>query len=83
MSDNDKIYVALGRMEESIKNIKESTDKIPDLATGLALMKEDVYTMKPKVEKHQRVMWVGSGIMAVFSFIWTAILAFGESLGHK
>lgn len=83
MPDNEKLFTALGRLEESVKNIKESTDKIPDLATGFALMKEDIYVMKPKVERHQKIMYFGSGIMTVFSIAWTAILDWMASGGHK
>lgn len=82
MADNEKIFIALGQLQESVKNIKENTDQIPNLATGLALVTRDVNIIKPKVEKHQKVMWVGSGVLAVFSFAWTAILSLLEG-GHK
>ncbi len=83
MSDTEKIFTALGQLQESVKTIQKNTDKLPDLATEIALVKNDVKYMKPKVERHQKVMLVGSGIAAVFSIAWTAALAWLSGGGGK
>lgn len=82
MSDMNQLFTAIGELQGSLKEIKKNTDKIPDLASGLQIAQNNIKDMKPKVERHQRVMLFGSGVMAVFSVAWTAALAWLEG-GHK
>ena len=82
MSDMQQLFTAIGELKGSMIEIKKNTDKIPDLASGLLVAQDTIKDMKPKVERHQRVMIFGSGVMAVFSVAWTAALSWLEG-GHK
>lgn len=72
--DQTELAKAIGRIEANIKDVKAQTAKIPEIAVGLALVKQDMETIKPKVARHEKVMWVGSGV-------WAAILLWFEA--HK
>lgn len=83
MADNEKMYLAIGRLQSSVDDIKKHTAKIPEMATRITETETAIKYMRPKVERHQKVMWFGSGVMAVFSVVWTAALAWLEGgRGH-
>jgi hypothetical protein len=85
MADNRDIFIAIGRLQSSVDEIKDNTAKIPDLTTRIDRAETSLHDMRPKVEQHQKIVWVGSGVMAVFSTVWTAALAWLESSrgGHS
>ena len=82
MSDMQQLFQDIGELKGSMAEIKKNTDKIPTIANGLSVAQNDLKNIKPKVERHEKVMWIGSGVMAVFSVAWTSILAWVEG-GHK
>jgi hypothetical protein len=81
MTDMQQLFKEIGKLQGSMAEIQKNTDKIPDLASGLLVAQNDLKTIRPKVNRHEKVMWVGSGVMAVFSVLWTGILAWVEG-GH-
>lgn len=82
MTENNDIFTAIGKLQSSLENVKENTDQIPEIKTHLALVADAVKTMQPKVERHQKIVWMGSGILIVFSTIWTFILATLDGAKH-
>jgi len=80
--DEQKLYTTLGVLEERLKNVQENTKDIPALATRLSIAEDRLQTISPKVDRHQKVMNIGIGVMGVFSVVWGSILAWIEG-GHK
>lgn len=62
-----------GELVATVKAIKESTDKIPDLAIQVAVHETKITNMEPAVGRHEKSMQRSIGASAVFSFIGTLI----------
>jgi hypothetical protein len=82
MSSNDEIFRVLGQLQSSVSNIEKNTSTIPKLTSDLAVAQAAIKEIKPKVERHQKIMWIGTGVMGVFSTAWTLVLAWLEG-GHR
>lgn len=56
----------LGELIGTVRAIKENTDKIPDMATTLALHEVRISKLEPKVEDHEKMAQRSIGVSAIF-----------------
>ncbi len=79
MMDEERLYTALGSMQEAINTIKENTKPIPDLILKVDRLETQNKYMLPIVKRQQKALWVGGSIL---SMAWAGLLAWVEG-GHK
>lgn len=59
----------LGELIGTVRAIKQNTDKIPDMATKIALQEAIIMDMKPKVERHESSAQRAVGVAAIFGIL--------------
>ena len=72
---SDEFHARLGNIEGQLQQIQKNTDRIPDFGERLKAAEDDLGDMKPVVKRHDRMLWAGSGVMAVCTAAWAYFLA--------
>lgn len=72
----------LGELIGKVNAIKENTDRIPNMATSLALHDARLSALEPKVERHETMTQRAIGISAIFGILAGVLTSIFRNSGH-
>jgi hypothetical protein len=67
---------AFGELIGKVNAIKENTDKIPDMATSIALHDAALKWMTPLIVRHEKQYWMTAGVTGLCATLFAVLEAY-------